>query len=256
MTRIPARLAAILVLLFPTLSVAHDFFLLPETFVTTGTADTPIMATVSAGFPALEIVVAADRISWVGAKGAGSPELRISEPVSNAAVLLLGASEPGFVVAGASTRTREVDYGEDVIDLILEEYRVGPDALAAIGALDRPRTLSASSRRFAKTFVCVRDCEDRATVAQPLGMALEFVGVDGSGDTLVLLRDGTPLADYPVDLVTSDGIRSHLGTDAQGRVALPPDASGAVMLFAAFMQPPQGEARFDLQLTSLTLERR
>jgi hypothetical protein len=253
MNRISTLLAITLALLFPAASAAHDFFLLPERFVTADGSEAAIMATVSAGFPKLENVVAADRISWVGARGPGSPELRIGQPASNATILSLSSAGPGVVVAGASTHARDVDYGEDVIDLILEEYRVGQDALSAIGALARPRTLPASSRRFAKTMVCIVDCNDRSAATQPLGMAFEFVGVDGADDHFMLLRDGNPVADYPVDLVLDDGVRSHLGTDGQGRIRLPADARGAMMLFAAYMQPPPANGRFDLQLTSLSL---
>jgi hypothetical protein len=255
MNRTSARLAITLALLFPAVSAAHDFFLLPEQFVTAGGSDATIMATVSAGFPQLENVVDADRISWIGAQGPGSPELRIGQPASNAASLSLSAAGPGVVVAGATTHAREVDYGEDVIDLILGEYRVGPDALSAIGALTRPRTLRASSRRFAKTMICMVDCKDRSASAQPLGMAFEFVGIDGGDDHFMLLRDGNPLADYPVDLVLDDGVRSHHGTDGQGRIRLPSDARGAMMLFAAHMQPPPADGRYDLRLTSLSLTR-
>jgi hypothetical protein len=255
MQRTPTRLAFALALLFPAVSAAHDFFLLPESFVIDSGNEATVMATVSAGFPTLEIVVDAERIAWVGAQGPGQPTLRIAAPASNAATLALSSAGPGLIVAGASTQPRDVEYGEDVVDLILAEYRVGPDAQAATDALPRPRTLRATSRRFAKTLLCITDCNDRSTAAQPLGMAFEFVAVDGSDDRFQLRRDGTPLADYPVDLVTADSTRSHLATDAQGQIRLPTDAQGAMMLFAAFMQPPQGEGRFDMQLTSLTLRK-
>jgi hypothetical protein len=256
MRRTPTRLALALALLLPTVSSAHDFFLLPEAFVTADGSEATVMATVSAGFPTLEIVVDAERIAWVGAQGPGEPTLRIAAPAGNAATLVLSSAGPGLVVAGASTHPRDVEYGEDVVDLILAEYRVGPDARAATDALPRPRTLRATSRRYAKTLLCMTDCNDRSAATQPLGMAFEFVAVDGSDNQFQLRRDGTPLADYPVDLVTADSTRSHLATDAQGQIRLPANARGAMMLFAAFMQPPQGEGRFDMQLTSLTLNKR
>lgn len=253
MRRSPARLAFTLALLFPALSSAHDFFLLPAQFVTADRADATVMATVSAGFPALENVVDAERIAWVGAQGPGTPMLRIGPPATNAASLSLSGARAGLVVAGASTHAREVDYGEDVVDLILAEYRVGPEANAATAALPRPRTLRASSRRFAKTLLCVLDCNDRSAAARPLGMAFEFVAVDGAADRFGLLRNGDPLPEYPVDLVDANGARSHLATDHEGRIRLPADARGPLMLFAAYMQPPQGGERFGLELTSLTL---
>lgn len=256
MRRTPIRLVLALALLLPTVSSAHDFFLLPEAFVNADGSEATVLATVSAAFPTPEIVVDAERIAWVGAQGPGTPALRVGAPASNAATLALSSAGPGLIVAGASTQPRDVEYGEDVVDLILAEYRVGPDAQAATAALPRPRTLRATSRRYAKTLLCMTDCNDRSAAAQPLGMAFEFVAVDGANDLFQLLRDGKPLADYPVDLVTADSTRSHLATDHEGQIRLPAEVQGTMMLFAAYMQPPQGEGRFDMQLTSFTLNKR
>jgi hypothetical protein len=256
MNRIAFQIALASLLSMPAAVAAHDFFLLPERFVSADAAELTLHATVSAGFPALEIVVDAERIGWLGAAGNGAPALRVGEPASHAATLVLSAPAPGLVVAGASTRAREVDYAADVIDVILQEYRVGADARAAVDALAAPRTLRASSTRFAKTLLCVLECGDRAAASRPLGIAFEFVAVPGSDAQFTLLRDGGALAGYPVDLVTGDGVRSHLATDEAGRIELPATARGAMMLFAAFLQPPPDGGRFDLQLTSLTLERR
>jgi hypothetical protein len=70
-----------------------------------------------------------------------------------------------------------------------------------------------------------------------------------------LLAHGRPLPDYPVDLVGADGERRPLTTDARGDVHVPATLRGAVMLFAARLDPPAGQGRFTLDLTSLTLSR-
>lgn len=234
---------------------AHDFFLLPEQFTVVSPGETTVRATVSAAFPKLETVVTADRFRRVGASGPGSPQLTLGGPLTDATALTLSASTPGLIIAGASTQARDVDYGEDRIDLIMAEYRVAPDVAARVRNFQRPRTLKATSRRFAKTAICIVRCGDRSAATRPLGMDLEFVGMAGNDDHFRLLHNGQPVANYPIDLVGQDGARSHLATDGRGVVHLPAAARGQMMLFAAVMTAPPGEERFRLDLTSFTLHR-
>ncbi|MDQ8757379.1 hypothetical protein RCO27_14205 [Sphingosinicella sp. LHD-64] len=187
----------------------------------------------------------ADRVGQVVANGPADPRLRIVGPGANALDLSLSVPASGIVVAGVGARPRDVDYGEDRIGAILEEYRIPASALAAREAMPRPGTLRVSSRRFAKTILCAAACTDRSAASRPLGADLEFVGVDGGPDHFVLFSQGRPLLQHPVDIVTSDGNRRHVSSDAQGRVRLPDEVRGAVMLFAALMAPPaQGTGSF------------
>lgn len=232
---------------------AHDFFLLPEQFTVAAPGEAWVCATVSAAFPRLETVVATDRFRRVGAAGAGEPRLGIAGPQENCTRLTVTAPVPGLIVAGASTVPRDVDYGDDRVDLIMGEYRVSPEAAAAVRALQRPRTLRVVSRRFAKTAVCVVHCGDWSAAAKPLGMPLEFVAVAGTAGAFRLLHDGRPLANYPVDAAGADGERAHLSTDGEGIVRAQAGPPGPSMLFAAFMRAPDGGERFSLDLTSLVL---
>ncbi len=235
---------------------AHDFFLMPSAFTAPQAGPLNIQATVGSSFPKLENVVTADRVDRLYAEGVGNPRLAIVAPASNALNLHLTGTRPGTVVAGVRTKARDVEYAEDRIPIILEEYRVSPEAQAAVKALPRPRTLKVSSRRFAKTIVCVQRCGDRSAATKPLGAELEFVMSGKGGDRFRLLKEGRPLRNYPVDLVSSDSKRLHLTTDAGGEIRLPGDAKGSMMLFSAVMTPPAGGDRFKLDLTSLTIQRR
>lgn len=236
-------------------AAAHDFFLLPSRFSTTGAGNVAVQATVSASFPRLESVVTADRIATLRAQGPGNPTLRVVGPGANALNLTLSGARPGLIVAGTSTVPRDVEYPEDRIGIILEEYRITPSAVAAVERLTRPRTLQVSSRRFAKTMVCAGRCTNRSAAARALGFALEFVAVGTGSDHFRLLSNGRPLPNHPVDLVTSSGERRHLSTDASGQVHLAANARGSLMLFAALMTPPASGGRFVLDLSSLTFSR-
>lgn len=255
MIRVALGLATAVALGAAAPAFAHDFFLLPEQFTVADPGQTTVRATVSAAFPKLETVVAADRLRRVGASGPGSPQLTLGGPLDSATALTLSSSTPGLVIAGASTQPRDVDYGEDRIDLIMAEYRVAPDVAARVRNLQRPRTLKATSRRFAKTAICVVRCGDRSAAVKPLGMDLEFVAMAGNDDHYRLLHKGQPLPDYPIDLVGRDGARSHLATDGRGVIHLPAAARGQMMLFAAVMTALPGQERFRLDLTSFTLHR-
>lgn len=255
MKRILVALAGLGTVLTATAAAAHDFFLMPEQFVTQRAGTVAIQATVGSSFPTPEIAVPADRVERLFAAGPGNPTLRVVDAGEKALNLQATGAQRGLLVAGASSKPRDVDYAEDRIPLILEEYRVLPEAAAAVNALPKPRTWQVLSRRFAKTFACVENCQDRSAAERSFGAHLEFIGHRSGNEHFQLLAHGNPLPNYPVDLVDSAGKRLHLATDARGEVHLPADVSGALMLFAAKLDPPAAQGRFTLDLTSLTFSR-
>ena len=255
MRKILVGLGAIAAVASGSAASAHDFFLLPVQFTTPGKGPITIQATVGSSFPKPEIVVTADRAERLLAAGPGDPKVRVAGAGPTALDLEVAGAKPGLLVTGVITKPRDVDYAEDRIPLILGEYRVLPDAAAAVEALPKPRTWQVVSRRFAKTFVCVSNCKDRSAAQRSLGGHLEFVGSRSAADHFRLLAHGKPLSNYPVDLVSSDGKRQHLTTDAQGGIHLAKAARGTMMLFAAKLETPAGTGRFILDLTSLTFNR-
>ena len=234
---------------------AHDFFLLPDQFTAPRAGVQNVKASVGSSFPKPENTVTADRVDRLFAVGAGKPQLSVGTAGANALNLRLTGAARGTVVAAVKTKDRDVEYAEDRIPLILEEYRVSPEAVAAIGRLPKPQILKVNSRRFAKTLFCVQGCGTRSVAARPLGTDLEFVASGATADHFRLLSLGQPLRDYPIDLVSGDGKRRHLKTDAKGEIHLPADARGSLMLFAAVMTPPAGGDRFTLNLSTLTFAR-
>lgn len=255
MKRLLAGALAVAALCLPSVAAAHDFFLLPEQFIASGKNGVVLAATVGSSFPVPENPVPADRIERVAAIGAGNPRVHVKGVGPKALNLHVAGARPGLLVVAGSAKPREVEYAEDRIPLILGEYRVLPSAAAAVEALPKPRTWQVLSRRFAKTFVCVRSCAVRLPAERSFGAQLEFVGHRASSDSFRLLAAGKPLANYPVDLVGQDGKRQHLSTDSRGGLRLPGSARGPMMLFAAKLEPPAGSGRFTLDLSSLTFSR-
>lgn len=236
-------------------AAAHDFFLLPDQFRAPSSGAAKLQATIGSSFPAPQIAVTTDRLERVHAVGPGNPLVWIAGVGAKALNLEVIGARAGLTAVAVTSRPRDVEYAEDRIPVILEEYRVLPQAAAAVEALPRPRTWNVSSRRFAKTFLCVESCADRSAAERTFGAQLEFVGRGSGSDHFQLLALGRPLGNYPVDLVDSNGERRHLTTDARGEVHLPADSRGALMLFAAKLEPPAGQGRFTLDLTSLTFSR-
>lgn len=255
MKRLVIRAAIVAAGLVASAASAHDFFLLPGQFTVPEAGTVNIQATVGSSFPTPEIAVTADRIEQMFVAGPGKPAIRISGADAKALKLEVTQAKAGLLVAAGSSKARDVDYAEDRIPLILGEYRVSPQAAAAVEALPRPRTWRVLSRRFAKTFVCVRSCRGRSAAERSFGAHLEFVGRRSSDSHFQLLAHGKPLANYPIDLVGADGKRQHLTTDGRGEVHLSANAPGMMMLFAAKLEPPTGGERFTLDLTSLTFSR-
>lgn len=253
--RIATGLAVAGSLAWASAAAAHDFFLLPDLFTWPGAGTVGVRATVGSTFPVPENVVPADRAERAVAFGAGNPRVAVAGATRTALNLRVTGARPGLLALGIAAKPRDVEYAEDRIPLILGEYRFLPKAAAAVEALPRPRTWKVSSRRFAKTFICVQACSDRSTAERSFGAHLEFVGSRSSASHFRLLGHGRPLANYPVDLVDADGKRLHLATDVRGDVHLPANARGMMMLFAAKLEPPAGAERFTLDLTSLTFSR-
>ena len=242
-------------LLMPSVAAAHDFFLLPEQFIATGKNGVTLSATVGSSFPTPENAVPADRVERIAAFGGGKPQVHVIGAGPKALNLHVAGATRGLLVVGGSAKPRDVEYAEDRIPLILGEYRVLPQAAAAVEALPKPRTWQVVSRRFAKTFACVESCSVRSAAERSFGAHLEFVGHRTSSDRFRLLASGKPLKNYPIDLVGQDGKRQHLSTDRRGDIHLPANARGVMMLFAAKLEPPTGAGRFTLDLTSLSFSR-
>lgn len=250
-----ARLAGVCLLsMVATGASAHDFFILPTEFVTARGVSLRVDVTIASKFPELENAVPADRIAELRVVGDQRAVFETVGPGPQSLISRFLGDAPGLAILSARAMPREVEYTEERIDGILEEYQVSPEAVRSVEGLPRPRTLKVLSSRFAKSFVCVERCEGGSDATQPLGHSLEFVADGGAARSFTLLVNGSPLADYPVVVATPDGARHRTRTSTTGGVEVPAGMTGPVMLFAAVMRPPSGGSeRFALDLASLTL---
>ncbi len=245
---------ACLLSMVATSASAHDFFIRPSDFLAARGAPLMVDLTIAGRFPDLENAVPLDRIAELRVVGDQGAVFEAVGPGPQSLKSRFRGEAPGLAILSARALPREVEYPEERIEGILEEYQVSPEAVRSVEQLPRPRTLKVLSSRFAKSFVCVERCEGGSDSTRPVGHNLEFVAVGGSADKFILLSHGTPLADYPVVVATEDGTRHRARTTTTGGVEVPAGATGPVMLFAAVMTPPIDPAeRFVLNLASLTI---
>jgi len=236
-------------------AAAHDFFLLPSDFTPALGQTVTLDATVSAGFPKLESVVAVDRMGARLVRTGGSASQLTATGTGTAARLSYRPQGRGDAVLTVAMPPRDVEYPHDRIGLILAEYHLEGPAAAAARALPASAALQVTSARFAKTVLCVVACAETDDLRRPAGLDLEFVAGERPGE-YILLAQGHPAPSHPVAIIDASGKRQQARTDAGGRLSLTESARGRTMLFAAVMAaPPQTGARFRLDLTTLTFER-
>ncbi len=231
----------------PVTALAHDFFLLPPTG-----GRSSIAATIGSTFPTPEIAITPDRVASARGSTAAGPVNVILGAASKTELPVVVSSTTRPAIISLTLMPRDVEYRDDRIDLILDEYFVGAAARAAVAALPRPRLLKVDSRRYAKTAICAGRCTSLENI-EPQGLELEFVAVaDGR---FRLIESGKPVGGHEVVIATSDGRRQHVTTNAQGDVSIPAGATGRTMFFASRMALPAAqEERFILRLTSFTLD--
>lgn len=236
---------------------AHDFFIMPTEFSVAQGETLMVDVTIGSKFPQAEIAVGPERIAELRVVGDPQASFKATGPGPKSMQTQFKGAEPGLAILSARTPPRDVQYAEDKIAGILEEYQVSPEAVRSVAALPSPRVLKAVSTRFAKSFVCVERCEGGSDPTKALGHSVEFVAIDGSAKSFTLLANGAPMTNYPAVIATANGERRHVRTSSKGSVELPSGLTGPVMLFAAVMQPPaEAGGRFKLDLASLTLDRR
>lgn len=245
-------------LLFAGSAAAHDFFLVPEGFV--GTTGQPLIvhATSSSDFPALNAGSKRTRIAEVRAVVGGRPAVVDVQEQPKSLRLAVSSDASGMGVVTFQTIWGESNWAPDMVDTYLDEHPFKAEEVAAVRRLlPKGSTLQVRSRRLAKTLVCVRICTPPTTAAAGLEVELvpEFDAAGTAPTRFQLVRNGRPLAAYPITVRPAHGERQNLLTDNEGWVRLPAGMSGPVMLVAATLDPPtEAGGRFTTNNASLTFE--
>lgn len=246
-------------LLFAGSAAAHDFFLVPEGFV--GASGRPLIvhATSSSEFPALNVGSPRTRIEEARAVVGGQPAaVEVQAQTAKSLPLVVSRKSSGMGVVSVQTIWGESNWRPDQVDIYLEEHPFKAEEVAAVRRLlPKGATLQVRSRRLAKTLVCVRVCTPTTSAAAGLEVELvpAFDAGSASPSRFQLVRNGRPLAGYPVTVRPASGERQNVLTDNDGWVRMPAGLSGPVMLVAPTLDPPsQAGGRFTTNNASVTFQ--
>ena len=245
--RWPGRLAACVLAVAAGSAGAHD------TWFAVRSAQLPGNALLSLGtgnlFPVQEFAVASEHLDRSGCRQ-GSREVALTAVAAASTALLLRA-QPGSaqpLTCWAQLVPFEIEIEPPKVALYLDEINASPALRATWSAMlarglpwkeqyvKHARVEMAAVGVGAASAAAARQLP--AVQAAPTPMAMDVVLQSGPqplrpGDRLVfqVLRDGLPLANFPVELrgETAAGAR-WLQTDADGRVSTPAPAAGAWVL--------------------------
>ncbi|MCR5880101.1 DUF4198 domain-containing protein [Phenylobacterium sp. J367] len=156
--------------------------------------------------------------------------------------LSVSTEASGMGVVTVQTIWGESNWRPDQVEIYLEEHPFKAEEVAAVHRLlPQGAPLQIRSRRLAKTLVCVRVCTP--TTSASAGLEVELVPAFDAGGAspsrFQLVRNGRPLAGYPVAVRPARGERQNVLTDDDGWVRMPAGLSGPVMLVAATLDPPK-----------------
>lgn len=240
----PVFLAALICV--PALARAHDTWVLPAAHAVPEGAPITLQATSGMGFPKLEHAIEPARIESAKLRLAG--ETADFEKLARGRNALRLSCRPrgrGVATVWLETKVKSIDLTPAQVVEYLDEIGAPTSVLEqwkAAGTAGRPARWREAYVKHAKTFVAVGDTKgdgDRSW-ADPAGMRLEIVPESdptkwarGAKLSVRLLRDGQPLAGFPVGMVEA-GAKSGVlqTTDAEGRVSFTPAAKGWVLIRA------------------------
>lgn len=236
---------------------AHDTYLLPEA-KWRGGKTMVLLLTSAETFPKLEFGPKAARVVATTAHGPdAAAAFAVAREGAKGLKLRLTAKAKGAYAVGLGLGPRDIDLDPKTVGHYFEEVDASKDVRDAYAALPEPRQWRETYEKFAKAFVCAAACGDKAAFAEPTNLKAEFIAVKESLATkrvaFRLLKDGAPVTDQAVAVVSAKGRRTMLRTNANGELNLPERLKGPVLLSAVMLQPPANEtARFTSIFVSLT----
>lgn len=250
-----AMLAAAAWAVAPT-AMAHDTFIVPPATVTVG-QPIVVQITSSSFFPEPETRIRVERMAHVDARADGQP-LTWTATADDIAMTLTTSPAPSAdrgAVISVSLAPYDIDVGADEIDHYVDEIGASAAVRAAVSAsVATNGTLRETYTKHLKTIVCATTCADNAESGTD---TFEFVADPDTPGTFTLFLRGHSSPNHPAFVVTDNGGRVALITDANGRVTLPEGLTGLVYLNAVELSPPATpDARFTSQWASLTFDAR
>lgn len=254
--RTGAAILAVLGWAVATAAMAHDTFIVPPATVTAG-QPIVVQITSSSFFPEPETRIRVERMAHVDARADGQP-LTWTAAADDVAMTFTTSPAPSAdrgAVISVSLAPWDIDVAADEIDHYMDEIGAPAGVRTAVAAsVATNGTLRETYTKHLKTIVCAAACADNT---EPGTDTFEFVADPDAPRVFTLFLRGQPTPNHPAFVVTEQGGRVALTTDADGRITLPEDLTGLVYLNAVMLSPPATpDARFTSQWASLTFDAR
>ncbi|MEE8201644.1 MAG: DUF4198 domain-containing protein [Candidatus Acidoferrales bacterium] len=245
-------------LCFAAALAAHDTWLVPAQFRVTPGEPVRVALNTSEDFPSSEAAATPDRIARFEVVGAGGRRPVTGYRVEGNALVAEVTPGAGLTLVATVTKPRLIVLEQEIFNTYLREEGLEP-ILAARTA--RGQTYAEGRERYskiAKLALCADSSAEQRRYREPLGLRLEIVPLTNpcglrAGDVLVVrvLFEGRPLVHAWVAAGTA-GTHGHHSpfrqtTDADGRVIVPLDRSGAWFVRALHMVPSTEFADADWQ---------
>ncbi len=230
---------------------AHDTFFLPSP---EQPADGSLVIDLGSAthFPTLETPVRPERAAGLVVRQGETVLPWSVESTPTALRVIVARHEPTdeAVVARIAFPPRDIDVPPAEVAEYMGEIGADPAVRAAFeAAAARDGVTRETYAKTVKAYVCAAAC--RVDDSPSEGGALEFFPA-GEGAFALRGAEG-PVAGQAAFLSTQSGERHALVTDLEGRVAIPAEASGTVLLTAVVLRPPASEGgRFTSQWAALT----
>ncbi|HEX6707220.1 MAG TPA: DUF4198 domain-containing protein [Albitalea sp.] len=248
-----APIALVIGLLAARTAGAHDTWFQPEA----GGATRDIVMALGTGnrYPVQEFPLAIEQLRQNGCRAGAAPAVSLSKAADTAHALIVRAApqvEAGqAVTCWAQLAPMDIELPPDKVRVYLREINASPATLAAWADM-RQRGVAWKERYTKHARI---EFAGSAAPARPVDMGMDIVLESGlqaiaAGDPLVfqVLRDGAPLADFPVELCSE---RQRLGvwrrTDGEGRIRIPAPPAGRWVLRGTDLRLSEGdtwESRF------------
>lgn len=238
----------------------HDTWLLPGSFSLEPGKEITFDLTSGMDFPKLDHPIKAERVKESKLRLAGKA-FDLKDPAGGETALRWTANLPA-----AGTATAWVTLSPRVIQLTEEKVQEYLDEIAAPEAVRKAWNDAGADRQWreeyiknAKTFVVVGKADDSWKL--PTGQPLEFVPLSdptvlkpGVAFTVMLFRDGKPLAGQVVQSVGPDGkLIASKPTDAGGKATFTPKATGGPLLIRTTLLTPTKRPELDWESQFATL---
>ena len=257
------RAAAALLLLFAASAVAHDTWLLPESFAVAPGAELALELTSGADFPALDAVIEPERVTRAAYRVAGKvAEIGALAPAEHSLRVRTSLPEAGVATLWMELKPRTVELTPQEV----EHY------LAEIGASDlvKQRWVASGAKtwrelytKHTKTFVRVGEpaVSDQSWL-QPVGMYLEIVPqsdptrlATGAELSVQVRREGSTVPGLAIGAVRDGGGAAQMQrTDPGGTATFRLDAPGRWLIrCTALRAVPGPDVEWESHFTTLTV---